>query len=78
MTKLDCVDLCKEGGGSTACPIKKCCREKGFDGCWDCDAFVDFKTLAWLNPVHVGANVQHIKRIREIGMELFLKGPKCW
>lgn len=78
MTKLDCVNLCKERGGSTACRIKKCCREKGLEGCWDCDDFVDCKTLAWLNPVHAGANIKNIERIRKIGMELFLNGPKCW
>ncbi len=78
MTKLDCVKLCKEGGGSTACRIKKCCTEKSLEGCWDCDDFSDCKTLAWLNPVHSGANVQNIVRIRKFGIELFLKGPKCW
>jgi hypothetical protein len=78
MTQLDCIKLCREGGGGTACPIKKCCREKGFKGCWVCDDFADCKTLAQLNPVHVGANIQNINRIRKIGMDLFLKGPKCW
>lgn len=78
MMKLDCINLCKKGGGSAACQIRKCCREKRFEGCWDCDNFADCKTLAWLNPVHAGANIQNIERIRKIGMELFLKGPKCW
>jgi hypothetical protein len=78
MKKLDCVKLCKEGGGSTACRIKECCTEKSLEGCWDCEDFADCKTLAWLNPVHSGSNVQNIVRIRKIGMELFLKGPKCW
>jgi hypothetical protein len=78
MAKLDCANLCKEGGGSTACPIKKCCREKKLEGCWDCDDFVNCETLAWLNPVNAGANLKNIERIRKIGMVLFLKGPKCW
>ena len=78
MTKLDCAKLCKEGGGSTACRIKKCCAEKSIEGCWDCDDFADCETLAWLNPVHSGANVHNIERIRRIGLKLFLKGPKCW
>jgi hypothetical protein len=78
MTQLDCHKLCKEGGGGSTCQIKKCCIEKSYEGCWQCDAFADCKTLAWLNPVHTGANIQNIKRIREEGMALFLKGPKYW
>jgi len=58
--------------------MKKCCIGKSLEGCWDCDDFVNCKTLAWLNPVHSGANVENIERIRRIGMELFLEGPKCW
>lgn len=78
MKKLDCVKLCKEGGGSAACRIKKCCTEKNLEGCWDCDGYVDCKTLAWLNPVHAGANIHNIERIRKLGAEIFLKGSKCW
>lgn len=78
MTELDCNNYCKKEGGSTTCPIRKCCKEKSIEGCWDCDDYVGCETLAWLGPVHAGANVKNIERIRKIGIALFLEGPKCW
>lgn len=76
MTHLDCVKMCREGGGSTACRIRSCCQAKGFDGCWHCDEFNDCEIVDWLNPVHHGANIQHIIRIREIGIHEFLEEKK--
>ena len=78
MTELDCNNYCKKGGGSAACRIRQCCKENSIEGCWDCDDFVNCETLAWLDPVHAGANVKNIERIRKIGTAHFLEGPKCW
>ena len=79
MTNLDCKHICKNGGGSTDCKIRRCCQKNSYDGCWECnDFFNDCNTLAWLNPVHDGTNVKNIRRIRMIGMEDFIKGPKLW
>jgi len=78
VTNLDCEKICKNGGGSTECKIRRCCQMKSYDGCWECTDFNDCNILAWLNPVHDGANVKNISRIRRIGMEAFLKGRKCW
>ena len=30
---------CRAGGGEDDCYQRKCSVEKGFDGCWQCDAF---------------------------------------
>lgn len=41
--KLQCYDGCRKGPRSAAgcakdCEIRACAREKGLEGCWDCDA----------------------------------------
>ncbi len=78
MTHLDCEKICKEDGGSSDCRIRECCRDKGYDGCWDCNDHLHCETLAWLDPVHCGANIRNIETIRNNGMEEFLSGAKYW
>jgi hypothetical protein len=75
---LDCQMPCREGGGSSGCRIRECCKHKGINGCWECDGFESCDTLAWLNPVNQGANVENLRTIREKGIESFLVGEKLW
>ena len=72
MKKLSCSRICKEEGGSTNCKIRICCRDKGFEGCWNCSQFETCETLSWLEPTHKCANIQNMKIIRDKGMEEFL------
>ncbi len=30
---------CRKGGGSKDCHQRRCCLEKGLDGCWECESF---------------------------------------
>jgi hypothetical protein len=78
MSHLDCTRPCKQGGGSSECKIKACCIEKRIDGCWECEAFETCPTLAWLEPVNVGAHVKNLRILREQGMAAFLAGSKFW
>ena len=78
MTHLDCIKICKEGGGGRSCSIRACCIEKHFEGCWVCDEFETCETLSWINPVHEDAHRQNIRIIRKMGIERFLKGSKHW
>lgn len=34
-----CRECCKNGGGWPECPIRKCCRERELDICFDCGDF---------------------------------------
>jgi hypothetical protein len=47
-------------------------------GCWECGEFESCHTLAWLDPVHQGANVANLRILRDKGIEEFLAGKKFW
>ena len=48
------------------------------NGCWECGEFESCQTLAWLDPVHQGANVANLRILRDKGIEEFLAGKKLW
>ncbi len=75
---LDCNNICKEGGGGTACEIRRCCESKQLNGCWECNRMDKCEVLTSIEPVHTGANVRNMKKIRERGMREFLLGKKEW
>ncbi len=84
---LQCTTVCKQGGGSTDCQIRRCCQEKGIQGCWMCEMFEPFgcaqdditcETLAGLNPIHQGAHLKNLRRLRDVGITAFLEGEKYW
>ncbi len=75
---LQCTAVCKQGGGSTNCEIRRCCQEKGIQGCWMCDCFETCETLAWLSPVHRGAHLENLRQLRDRGVAAFLEGEKYW
>jgi len=68
---MRCSSSCREGGGSHLCTIRACCREKGAVGCWECSEFEICSVLDSLRPVNGEVNLRNIRRIREIGMNLF-------
>ena len=78
MIHLDCEATCRDGGGSSGCQIRECCRNNGVEGCWSCDDFETCEVLSWLNPVHGEAHRQNLRIIRESGLEQFLRGAKHW
>lgn len=78
MTHLDCERICHSGGGGQDCAIRKCCQDRGFQGCWSCGDFEHCETLASIDPVHKGAQVKNIRIIRQKGMHAFLNGQKYW
>lgn len=65
LTKLDelialrCTKICKNGGGSGECSIKKCCLQKGIDGCRECDTFASCEKLK-------DQYISNIKSIKEV------------
>jgi len=75
---LDCAMPCRSGGRTSGCRIRECCRQKGMNGCWECGEFESCQTLAWLDPVHQGANLANLRILRDKGIEEFLAGKKLW
>jgi hypothetical protein len=58
---------CQKGGGPPQCPIRQCCKEKGYQTCAECSSFPCEK----LKPLSEGYPQLHdnLKEIKEIGLE---------
>jgi hypothetical protein len=69
---MSCGNSCKNGGGSGGCSIRKCCVEKGIDGCWECVHSENCDTLDWLKPVNGTQNIENIGLIKEKGLQHFI------
>lgn len=78
MVKLRCGKVCKDGGGSPFCKIRKCCQKKGIDGCWECEEYETCEKLDFLKPGHGEAHLKNLRKIKKQGIEEFLKGGKYW
>jgi len=78
MMKFRCKKGCREGGGPPFCQIRKCCREKGLSGCWECDAQAACEKLDFLAANHGDAHRKNLAILHEEGIEGFLKGRRNW
>ncbi|MHC1577041.1 MAG: DUF3795 domain-containing protein [Methanosarcinaceae archaeon] len=78
LVRLRCNHACRSGGGPPFCKIRKCCQEKGIEGCWNCDEFETCVNLDFLTPTHGDAHIKNLKRLKKKGVEGFLKGKKDW
>ena len=75
MTKLECKDVCKRGGGSSQCKIKRCAIKKGLEGCWQCDEFQRCKTLKLLEKYGDTDKtyLKNLLKIRRQGTSAFIQ-----
>jgi hypothetical protein len=78
LVKLKCKSACKGGGGNPFCKIRKCCRKKGLEGCWECTEIETCKKLDSLKTNHGQAHIMNLKRIRKLGLDQFITGKKDW
>jgi len=78
MVKLRCKRACRGGGGPPFCKIRDCCREKGIEGCWECDEFEICKKLNFLTAVHGDAHLKNLRKIKRVGLEDWLSGKRLW
>ena len=76
MVRLRCSRTCETNGGPPGCAIRNCCRKKGLEGCWKCGEFEDCKKFAFLESIHGEANLNNLRRLRNNGVEAFIKGEK--
>jgi hypothetical protein len=77
MGDLRCAGVCREpepDGGPSCCPVKNCCRDRGFFACYECD---DLEACDLHQAVHKGLHadscVMNMKAIREMGLEAWLE-----
>lgn len=76
LVRFRCKKACRGGGGPPFCKIRKCCRKKHINGCWECDEFETCKKLDFLKPNHGKAHIMNLKIIKKKGIKGFLKGKK--
>ncbi len=75
---MRCRKVCRERVRAPACEIRKCCSEKRFQGCWECEEFETCKKSDWLKTVHDDAHIKNMRRLKKVGMDGFLKGKRYW
>jgi hypothetical protein len=78
LSKMKCKKVCRAGGGSPECPIRKCVKSKNFDGCWECDEFKICKNLKMLEK-YGDTDKTYLKNLRKIkrqGTTAFVKAQK--
>jgi hypothetical protein len=73
ITKLHCDAPCRIGGGCSTfeCQIVKCCKEKGYEGCWQCQLLGQCDKFHFLEAFHGDFPVRNSLVIREYGIEGF-------
>jgi len=80
MTELKCPKICRQReDSSTSCKIRKCCRDRGFYACYECDDFESCEKLRSLEELHGDSCVKNLKAIKEVGLEAWIiKGKRLW
>ena len=76
MTDLKCGKICRDRMDSdTTCRVRRCCREKGFFACYECDDFeICEKLKSLFEGLHYEVSLKNLRAIREIGLETWLAG----
>ena len=78
LPKLRCKKTCRGDGGPPLCEIRECNRDKGFDGCWQCDAFKTCSRLEFLKAGHGDAHIKNLSKIKRVGPTAFVQGKRYW
>ena len=80
ITGLKCSTICREREDSGAsCKIKKCCRDRGFYACCECDDFEICEKLKSLEELHGDSCMMNLKAIKEMGLEAWIsRGKRHW
>lgn len=80
MTDLKCPTICRErDDSSTSCEIRRCCRDKGFYACYECNDFDICEKLKTLESLHGDSCVKTLKTIKEMGLQAWITmGKRLW
>jgi hypothetical protein len=76
--QMHCPATCRGGGGNPRCAIRLCCKDKGFEGCWECGGFETCGHLRILENAHGTAHLVSLRTIAANGLDAFLAGDKPW
>jgi|GEM_PF-789155 len=80
ITTLRCPKICRRRtDAEVSCKIWKCCRDRGFYACYECDDFEVCEKLRSLEGLHGDACVKNLRAIREMGLENWIRtGVRYW
>jgi len=78
LVKFRCKNTCRGGGGPPFCKMRKCCQQKGIEGCWQCDEFETCEKLDVLKPNHGDAHLKNLRIIKKQGIDGFINGKRYW
>jgi hypothetical protein len=78
MSCLKCPQPCREREDSAgACPIRKCCTERRFYACYECNDFENCDKLkSFMKGLHAEACVENLKAIKEMGLDAWIRKGK--
>ena len=66
------VGSCIYSGGEP-CPIVRCCQEKGYAGCWECESFRDCEKFDVIRKFCGESNVKNLELIKVYGPEKWVE-----
>jgi hypothetical protein len=80
ISTLKCPRVCRErGSGEVSCAIWKCCVDKGFYGCHECEEFETCEKLKTLEGLHGDSCIKNLRGIRQMGLEKWIaEGRRLW
>jgi hypothetical protein len=75
MTQLRCAGKCRKGEDTpTSCEVRRCCREKGFFACYECDELQTCEKLKHIHEdLHYESALKNLLEIREMGLDEWLE-----
>jgi hypothetical protein len=80
MEGLKCPKVCRDRGenADTDCPVRKCCREKDYYACYECDTFENCEKLrSMMGGLHDITCISNLRGIKEMGLrEWILHGER--
>jgi hypothetical protein len=78
MCGLKCPQPCRERESSAVrCPIRKCCSEKGFYACYECNDFeICDKLKSFMKGLHADACVKNLRAIKKMGLDAWIRKGK--
>ena len=73
ITQLRCDHSCRVAGGCSSfdCQILRCCREKRYEGCWECGQLDACDKFEFLEALHGGTPKENCSLIRQHGLSKF-------
>jgi len=82
LAKLQCTAPCRDWNDQEApfaCEVRSCCRNKGYQGCWECDGLETCRAFGFLEPFHGEGPKKNLEKVRKWGLQEGIRlREKCY